>query len=119
MLQIAQRGAIALLDQARQLWADSDLRFSHNRWLQKLGAAQPGCAEAIRMAFGTEFNQPAFQLMLVLVVGAILTRWRRTVTNNGVDDGGNSRLATLRLTTVSSVVLRGIAGCSEGHCLRC
>lgn len=41
----------------------------------------PGCAEAILMAFGPGFSQPTFQRMLVLVVGAILARGRRTVTN--------------------------------------
>lgn len=41
----------------------------------------PVCAEALLMTFVSAFSQPTFERMLVIGVGAILARARRTVTN--------------------------------------
>lgn len=41
----------------------------------------PMCAEVLLMAFASAFSQPTFERMLVIGVGAVLARGRRTVTN--------------------------------------
>ena len=41
----------------------------------------PGVAEPLLMSFSIAFTEPTFQRSLVLLVGAILAKGRRTITN--------------------------------------